>query len=1235
MLIGNRYRLVDKLGQGGVGIVYKAFDRLTGDYVALKQVKISAAELAFTSRPSDSDTHAQNLALALEFRTLASLRHPNIVTVLDYGFDDQHQPFFTMQLLENAVPINEYGTQLSITDKARLLIEMLQALAYLHRRNIIHHDLKPTNVLVTARGDEPLVKVMDFGLAVNRTQTISASQKVLAGTVAYMAPELFEEREAMLQSDLFAVGIMAYEMFVGHHPFASKNTAVMLLGIINGTPDTSMFDFALAQVIQRLLAKKPEDRYESAQAVIEALCEATGLPQPPESASIRESYLQASAFVGRKPELEALKAALEDISKTPAVGSTWLIGGESGVGKSRLVEELRIRALTRGALVLRGQAVASGGLPYQLWRGPLRRLVLSSELSDTDASVLKELVPDIGELLERDIPAAAVLDATDNQRRLVSTITSIFQRLTLPTSVVLILEDLHWAAESLEMLKSLHSIARDLPLLIIGNYRDEATPNLPDSFPGAHVVKLTRFNDQTIEDLTASMIGEAGRQPELTSLIKRETDGNAFFMIEVVRMLAEEAGRLEDIGRHQLPEMAFGGSMQAIILRKLRRVPESDQQLLKLAAVVGREIDLKLIGHIVAGGQYSTLEAWLTVCANAGVLELHDDRWHFSHDKLRDALVTGLNDDDRKRLHRQAAEAIESVYPDNVTWTVVLLEHWRQAGDKAREIVYAQRAVEQLIAVSNLREAEEITWRTLRNVSDIKVKANLLRLLGEAKFRLGQIDQAWETLHESIMLARVANAREIVALSLKNLGSIAMRQGKHDIARNHFEQSLEIARELNDWRIISENLETIGDSNALQGNFSQARGYYEQSLEICREHNIKSGIAGCLSGLGWVASSESDYAGSLANYEQCLAIGREIGDRRTIAIALGNIGAISAALGNYATARDYYQQQLQIHRETGLKAGVAWSLWAMARMWMFQGDYKAAIEHNTQSMAINRELGDRAYYSANLRLIGQIAYFIGDTPTALSTAVESLSLSREVGQQIGVTQSLILLGYSHTAMGELDAAQERFDEGLEIARERSFNDLTADALSGQGWAALLRGDYETARARYEEALQIARKISYYDAIASNLLRIGLIAALQKDLIRAFVRYTEALDIAKKMGFKQHLASASIYLGFLYLDQTAPELAIQHWVEGLRIAHTLEAKPLMLQAVLGIAEHLHLHGGQCDDLLRVLRDNPLLIANPLRSRLDVLAEQVKVGHMDENPTLATVVLELLDQYSTVA
>ncbi|MBU8896652.1 serine/threonine-protein kinase PknK [Corallococcus sp. H22C18031201] len=721
-VVGRRYRVLDFLGRGGAGTVWRAQDLLAGP-VAIKRLHQTVTDLARKpgeGTPGSSATQGLALTLAHEFQTLASLRHPHVISVLDYGFDAERRPYLTMDLLEDARTLVSAGTSQPLDVQVGLLVQTLQALAYLHRRGIIHRDLKPGNVLVV-RGQ---VKVLDFGLAVAREHALQAAP---AGTPGYLAPELFEGQPPSEVTDLFGFGAMACQMFFGRLPFAGQ------------VPAPSDFPPGLKAVLERLVSPDAQLRPRNASEVIASLCAATGQPEPSESAAMRESFLQAARYVGREREQGRIAEVLTGALKGKGAG--WLVAGESGVGKSRLLEELRALALVRGAVVLRGQAVGAGGGPYQEWRAVLRWLPILTELTDREASVLSPLVPDIDVLLGRPVSRPAELGAEMAQARLLQVLEDVFARLEQPT--VVILEDLHQArSESLHLLARLTARATRLPLLLLGSFRDDEARQLPATLPGMQVLRLPRLEAQDIAMLGESMIGPAGREPNVVSLLLRETEGNPFFLVEVVRTLAEEAGGLDRLGSMTLPARVSAGGMGRLVRRRLEKVPPEARDLLNVAAVIGRQLDVALLREASPG---LDVERWLTDCAAASVLDVADGRWRFAHDKLRERVLEDLPREERPGLHRRAAMALECAHPEGSEWTAALAHHWGAAGDLAREALYSQRAGEEALKVGACREALPFLARAgecvaLLHGSDATRLGLVEALQAEARFQLGEME---------------------------------------------------------------------------------------------------------------------------------------------------------------------------------------------------------------------------------------------------------------------------------------------------------------------------------------------------------------------------------------------------------------------------------------------------------------------------------------------------------------
>jgi tetratricopeptide (TPR) repeat protein len=724
--IDQRYEVLEHLGEGGMGEVFRVRDRLDG-VVALKRVLDRAEARAAwdamrTSLAGDPtlgsmatalagldatapvqrrrapasantarDPNRWRLVLAREFSVLASLRHPHIISVVDYGFDQELHPYFTMELLEGAKTIVEAGRVEPVEVRLRLVSELLQALAYLHRRGVVHRDLKPSNILVAGGR----VKVLDFGIAIHEGET----SPVPAGTLAYMAPELFLGQAPSAASDLYSVGLIAYELFKGRYPFDLGRVTPPAVQAMSEPVDLRGLDPDLAPFLGRLLAPDVRRRFASAGEALRALRGAARFRVQVESQETRESFLQAAELVGREDELRELHEAL--LRAKAGRGGGVLIAGESGVGKSRLLQELRVHALVMGATVAGGDEVSAGGGPYHVWLDVLRRLVLAVSPGPEEAAVLKPLLHEIEELLDSPVPDAPPLDPEAMQLRLLATILGLFERLGKP--MLVLLDDLQWSGS--ESLKLLGRIARDanrLPLLLVGGFRDEEAPSLPAALPDMRVLKLKRLDAQATVALSVSMLGERGHDPDVLSLLVREAEGIPFLLVEAVRALAEEAGELGRVGIAALPSSVRSGGMARLVRRRLDRVPAWAAPLLRAAAVIGRKIDVALLRHI---DPEMDLDRWLAACVEVAVLDVHDGAWRFSHDKLREGVLARLAGEENLRLHRAAAQAIEATYPGAPGRYRALARHWEEAGVLDRAVDYYEKAAEQALAEFGNREA--------------------------------------------------------------------------------------------------------------------------------------------------------------------------------------------------------------------------------------------------------------------------------------------------------------------------------------------------------------------------------------------------------------------------------------------------------------------------------------------------------------------------------------------------
>jgi eukaryotic-like serine/threonine-protein kinase len=794
------FDILGVLGSGGMGTVYRAFDRKSRHMVALKTLnRVSATAL---------------LRFKHEFRTLLDVSHPNLVTLYELIYDGQSW-FLTMELLDG-VDFLRYvkSGDPSTGERRRLraaLRQLAEGIAALHAAGKLHRDIKPSNVIVTREGR---VVLLDFGLAAEQGQDGQhrSTEEHLVGTAAYMAPEQAANPSVTVASDWYSMGVMLFEALTGRLPFQGNALSVLMdkqrfeppaPGEL--TPDTPE---DLNSLCVDLLRRRPEDRPPGHEvlrrlgdrgATEDQVLEETGAQL---SASTR-APLQRVTLVGRQRHREALEAALSAmcLGRTVAV----YLHGPSGAGKTALLQNFLEELLKRGdAVILSGRCYERESVPYKA----LDSLIdaLGRHLARLPASEAAALLPRDVESLARVFPSLrrvqavvqshrrglASPDPQELRRRAFSALRELLARLGDQKPLILAIDDLQWGdVDSAVLLIELLRPPDAPVLLFLGTYRSEDHATSPflqalleaqglargqDEDPGGSrldcrelAVELLGHDDASA--LALALLGEMepsklSDHRNLVEAIARESSGNPFFVAELVRHVQADSrehlesagGRSADLtGRAESSKLV----LDDVLWSRIRRLPDDARRVLELIAISGRPLRLVELSQCARLVQDERVALALLrtgrLVRSTGRAEA--DEVETYHDRVREAVVSRLLPDAARSHHHRLALVLEA---SGQADPEVLGLHFLGAGlpERAAElfVVAADQAAEMLA----FERAATLYRRALEHGPRWSSQVGILRArLGDALASAGRGADAARAYLDAVAYATVADALEL------------------------------------------------------------------------------------------------------------------------------------------------------------------------------------------------------------------------------------------------------------------------------------------------------------------------------------------------------------------------------------------------------------------------------------------------------------------------------------------
>jgi ABC-type transport system substrate-binding protein/serine/threonine protein kinase len=867
--LANRYELLGELGRGGMGVVYRARDPKLNREVAVKLI------------PSLDLTPELEERFQREAQVVAQMDHPAIVTIHDVG-SDQGSLFFVMPLVGGTNLLRLIRDQsLRLGEVVDIGIQVAEALDYSHSRGVVHRDIKPANIMVT-REDGGLgvrVRVMDFGLARSTAESRLTKTGTLVGTVAYLSPEQIASRSFDGRSDIYSLGVVLFECLVGEPPFTGEVQSI-LYRIAHEIPQPPRALGAeireeLQDILMRCMEKDPGKRPQKAGQVAEALRRHRASLASDEfrmSVVLSQSRIIArpatSVFVGREKEFAELQRRLN--GAIAGEGQFAVVAGEAGIGKTRLLEELKNLATVRKIRVLYGRFVEQDrAFSYQGFSELIEDAFRSRDPEGSSggpdfadlAPDLVALFPQLSEIPElrsavsgdSRIAAPAEERKAEDRLQIFELIARTLTRIGRGKPLVLMLDNLHGAEASIEALQYIVRRLRSTPTLIVGSYRQtEADKRHPlirmlESFaddPRFVSITLPPFSPSEHRSLVESLVGAPNVSDALARRLREATEGNPFFTRELVRSLVESGGiEKDDTGAWSFSAEAeisadtLPATIQQAVEKRIERLPQELRDVLSVASVLGKTFDSKDLETLAEESR--DLDDDVDRLIREGMLEeereSRGDRLTFSSGIVRDVLYAALSRRKRRSLHRKFAELLEKrnagrlerVYPE-------LVHHFSQADDSDKAVEYGLKLARKSLDAFSPEDAVRVAKIALDYLADAEPGEGR-RLEGEARLLLAQghrmAGHMEGALREGEAACRLFEAENqpIRAGAANLLLAETAWQARHiEEARRWAERGMEAARGSGDAEHLPRLLSLAATLANLRGEYAKAADYQSE-----------------------------------------------------------------------------------------------------------------------------------------------------------------------------------------------------------------------------------------------------------------------------------------------------------------------------------------------------------------------------------------------------------------------
>ena len=1011
-----------------------------------------------------------------EFQVLNRFQHPRLVRTFAWGFAEE-RPYFTMdylpgKTLEKIIADQAHSGRFRASHFFALIEQIVEGLAYVHAQGAVHRDLKPSNIMVLETEEGIETTILDLGLAKFRhLHSASITQTgATIGTAEYMSPEQGKGLWVDHRSDLYSLGVILYEILMDAPPFSGQNPISVIMKHIRESPPPMgeaqvEVPEQTQEIVLKLLAKEPVDRYQSAEELVQALngVASSGFVLPDDEQRDVHRKVMRPQFVGRESEMKTLRAVLRDVQAGEQ--RVILISGEAGVGKSRLVEELLGDALIHDFLCLKGAGQEEGGQIY----GALVEAFQRVKTTDLVGSVPDSLETDKFSVMERWL--------------------QLLKSLRQKQPIVLCLEDIQWLDElTLEFLQYVLRDPEPCPFLLCltcqGSNREsipEEVENFIHSNELAEAIRI-QLGDLPREEvgyLAASMLGERSIPSDGLQTLFRETGGQPLFVVEAVRMLVNaDVVRQNVYGDWQwgeFPETLLSDDISEVLYRRITNLPAVQRQVMEYACVFLNDFSFELLASIWLGDELELLDVLEDLIAEGLLITYGDEeRYRFAQGLYRRAIYDRMQDVRRRLLHREIGNALEEM-DDAEELTEELADHFAAAGEQDKAVKYMRLSGKKALKKHAYRQALRCGLRLYNWMDDdFESPADAIDFLcdyADALYGCGQHNRALELLDEAKALLP-DDRNDLKARILRNIGGIHGVLQHGEIAEEYMLEALRFYRELDD---LEGEIQTLGGLAYLcdvSGRHKEAIAYMRREIEkrhVLMEPQKDAFIQGRE---GQAALMGFQFETAKAHLKAAVKTSQQFGLEHHRIWALNLLQRVYFYLGDFNRAEAVCNEVIGEWQKQGLVYGEAMNFLYLGELALERGDFAGALEYAETSSERFLQTPRKDYIYRAYAIAATAVARMGDTEIALEWAERASEGTQQIsGMYTGILPLVYCgIGVALARAGRIAEAEEAFEQAIECRRETK-GDPWARALLMAGEFYLERDDVPRATEHLKEAKQ--------------------------------------------------------------------------------------------------------------------------------------------------------------------